>query len=136
MNKEHKIILDLIRIYLKKHPDQRFGQALFNLRVNEFKNIENPSESNFEIRDIHNDNDSEIIVRINNSLEWYKLQETVIKAKSKVSDLGGMTVYERLYATGLMDMFDKMLKTNKKYAEYILESLKVDRESIAKILNK
>lgn len=136
MNKEHKKILELIKAYLKKHPDQRFGQALFNLRVNEFKNFENPSELNYEIRDIHNDKDSDVIIRIESQLEWFELQKLVMKSKDRVDGLGGMTVNERLFSTGLMDIFDKMRKTNKKYAEYILKALNVDNESIDKILNE
>lgn len=134
MNKEHKKIIELIKAYLKRHPDQRFGQALFNLRVNEIKNFDNPSESNYEIRDIHNDKDFDIITRIESQLEWYKIQEIVMKAKDKVDGLGGMTVNERLYSTGLIDIFDKVRKTNKRYAEYILKALSVDNESIKDIL--
>ena len=57
-----------------------------------------------------------------------------MKGTSKVVEIEGMTVNERLFATDLMELFDKMKKTNKEYAQYILKSLKVDRESIEKIL--
>tara|TARA_R110002096_G_C14442934_1_gene710860 strand:+ start:613 stop:789 length:177 start_codon:yes stop_codon:yes gene_type:complete len=53
---------------------------------------------------------------------------------SKLVGIEGMTVNERLYASDLMELFDEMKKTNKEYAQYILKSLKVDRESIEKIL--
>lgn len=54
--------------------------------------------------------------------------------KSELNELGEMTVNERLYATGLMDDFDKYNKSNKRFAQFILERLKVDRDSIDKIL--
>jgi hypothetical protein len=45
-----------------------------------------------------------------------------------------MTINERLHATDLMELFDEMKEMNKEYAQYILKSLKVDRELIEKIL--
>lgn len=46
-----------------------------------------------------------------------------------------MTVNKRLFATDLIDEFDKYKASNKSYAEYILKALKIDRESISKILS-
>ncbi|MCP4442915.1 MAG: hypothetical protein GY810_28755 [Aureispira sp.] len=74
MKKEHQEILDLIATYLEKHPSQRFGQALLNLRINEFKNIQNPEKENYQLRDIHNDADSKIIKRIEKQLAWFDQQ--------------------------------------------------------------
>ena len=37
MTNKHKIILDKLIAYLEQNPSQRFGQALFNLGINEFK---------------------------------------------------------------------------------------------------
>ena len=37
MTNEHTIILEKIKTYLDQHPTQRFGQAIFNLGINEFK---------------------------------------------------------------------------------------------------
>ena len=135
MKKEHLEILDLLKDYLENHPDQRFGQALFNLRINEFKKSSDPLNPIYELRDIHGDNDKDIVERIKAQLEWFDLQRQVNEGKSKVTDIGGMTVNERLYATGLIDTFDKMKTSNKDYARYILESLHVDNASIDKILN-
>lgn len=42
MKKEHQKILELIKSYLEKNPDQRFGQALFNLNINEFQKTVDP----------------------------------------------------------------------------------------------
>lgn len=70
--KEHKEILDLISEYLSNHYDQRFGQALFNLRVNEFKNREIPEEESYAIRDIHGDSDKAILQRIKNQLKRFE----------------------------------------------------------------
>ena len=134
MKKEHKEIIDLISNYLEYDPELRFGQALFNLKINEFQKSTDPRNPNYNLRDIHNDNDADILKRIKSQLEWFDLQRRVMKGKSKVIGIEGMTVNERLFATDLMELFDKMKKTNKEYAQYILKSLKVDRESIEKIL--
>lgn len=134
MKKEHKEIIDLISSYLEYDPELRFGQALFNLKINEFQKSTDPRNPNYNLRDIHNDNDADILKRIKSQLEWFDLQRRVMKGISKVVGIEGMTVNERLFATDLMELFDKMKKTNKEYAQYILKSLKVDRESIEKIL--
>jgi len=134
MKKEHKEIIDLISTYLEYDPELRFGQALFNLKINEFQKSTDPRNPNYNLRDIHNDNDADILKRIKSQLEWFDLQRRVMKGTSKVVGIEGMTVNERLFATDLMELFDKMKKTNKEYAQYILKSLKVDRESIEKIL--
>lgn len=68
MKKEHQIILDLITSYLEQKPDQRFGQALFNLNINEFQKTTDPRNQNYIIRDIHGDNDFDIIERIKTRL--------------------------------------------------------------------
>ena len=68
MKKEHRIILDLLEEYLEKNPSLRFGQALFNLGVNEFQETTDPRNPNYNIRDIHGDNDNDIIKRIENQL--------------------------------------------------------------------
>jgi len=134
MKKEHKEIINLISTYLEYDPELRFGQALFNLKINEFQKSTDPRNPNYNLRDIHNDNDADILKRIKSQLEWFDLQRRVMKGISKVIGIEGMTVNERLYATDLMELFDEMKKTNKEYAQYILKSLKVDRESIEKIL--
>jgi hypothetical protein len=134
MKKEHKEIIDLISSYLEYDPELRFGQALFNLKINEFQKTIDPRNPNYNLRDIHNDNDTDILKRIKSQLKWFDLQRRVMKGTSKVVGIEGMTVNERLYATDLMELFDEMKKTNKDYAKYILKSLKVDRESIEKIL--
>ena len=134
MKKEHKEIIELISTYLEYDPELRFGQALFNLKVNEFQKSTDPRNPNYNLRDIHNDNDADILKRIKGQLEWFDLQRRVMKGTSKVIGIEGMTVNERLYATDLMELFDEMKKSNKEYAQYILKSLKVDKESIEKIL--
>jgi hypothetical protein len=54
--------------------------------------------------------------------------------KEEMKNIGGMTVNERLFVSGLMGDFDKYKISNKQYAQFILERLKVDRDSIEKIL--
>lgn len=61
-------------------------------------------------------------------------EEQIIAAINKVNGIGGMTVNERLYVTGLMKEFDKSLKSDKEKARRILELLHVDRPSIDKII--
>lgn len=134
MNKEHQSIIEKITQYLEEYPDQRFGQALFNLGINEFQKTTDPRNPNYNLRDIYNDSDSEINKRIERQLEWHNLQKKVNLGLSKVVKIQGMTVNERLFATDLLQAFDKYKKSNKEYAEYILKALKVDSESIRKIL--
>ncbi|GGI56867.1 hypothetical protein [Winogradskyella haliclonae] len=136
MTEEHRIILNAIEEALNRDPELRFGQALFNLSINQFVNPDNPAEADYRMRDIHGDKDSDIIARIGIQQEWRELQQKIMSAleKPELNELGGMTVNERLYATGLMDDFDKYNKSNKRFAQFILERLKVDRDSIDKIL--
>jgi len=61
-------------------------------------------------------------------------EEQIIAAINKVDGLGGMTVNERLYVTGLMSEFDKYRKSDKEKAKRILELLRVDKPSIDKIV--
>lgn len=136
MTEEHRIILKAIEEALNRDPELRFGQALFNLRINEFVNPDNPAEADYKIRDIHGDKDSDIIARIRRQQEWSELQQKIFNAleRPELNEIGGMTVNERLFASGLMDDFDKYKKSNKQYARFILERLKVDHASIEKIL--
>lgn len=60
----------------------------------------------------------------------------MIEKVNKVVGLGGMTVNERLYVSGLMDTYDKAIIEDKKLARMILEALKVDSPSIDKILKE
>ncbi|BCY27862.1 hypothetical protein [Flavobacterium okayamense] len=75
MKKEHNEIINLISDYLNQHPDQRFGQAIFNIGINEFLNKVDPEKDDFRIRDIYNDQDSDIINRIKSQLEWFEKQK-------------------------------------------------------------
>lgn len=72
--KEHQEILDLISDYLSNHYDQRFGQAIFNLGINEFVNKIDPEKENFKIRDIHGDTDDNILKRVKKQLKWFEEQ--------------------------------------------------------------
>lgn len=64
MKLEHATIIRKIQDFLEKNPEQRFGQALHNLNINQFANQEDPSCANHNLRDIYNDSDSKIINRI------------------------------------------------------------------------
>ena len=135
MKKEHRQILELLKTYLDKHPDQRFGQAIFNLGVNQFQETTDPRNPNYTLRDIYNDSDDEIIHRIKRQIEWFELQQRVNEGISSTESLTGTTVNERLHLTGLLDLFEEYKETDKEFAKFILKSLKVDYESIDKILS-
>ncbi len=54
MNIEHEKILSALKIYLEKNPSQRFTQALFNLKINEFvsnyiNDMPSPFKDNYEM---------------------------------------------------------------------------------------
>ena len=136
MTNEHKIILKAIEESLVRDPELRFGQALFNLGINQFVSPDNPEETDYWMRDIHGDKDSAIIERINKQKEWRELQQKIMTALDmpELKDIGGMTVNERLFVSGLSNDFDKYKQSNKRFAKFILERLKVDNASIENIL--
>ena len=74
MKKEPRIILDLLEEHLEKNPSQRFGQALFNLNVNQFQETTDLRNPNYNLRDIYNDADLEIMERIKNRLGLIEAQ--------------------------------------------------------------
>ncbi|MFB3387244.1 hypothetical protein [Flavobacterium sp. LAR06] len=74
MKQEHKLILELLESYLEKNPSQRFGQALFNLNINEFNETIDSRNPNYTLRDIYNDNDSATLERIKNRLDLIESQ--------------------------------------------------------------
>lgn len=63
MKKEHEIILTALKQYLESYPNIRFGQALFNLNINQFVNPD-PVGGNYDLRDIHSDTDKQIVARL------------------------------------------------------------------------
>ncbi len=67
MKTEHAEILKKLSEYLEKCPNARFGQALFNLGINEFKDKENPQKAKYLLRDIYNDSDQQVLDRIQSS---------------------------------------------------------------------
>jgi len=136
MTNEHKIILKAIEESLIRDPELRFGQVLFNLGINQFVSPDNPEKTDYRMRDIHGDKDSTIIERINKQNEWRELQQKIMRALDmpELKGIGGMTVNERLFVSGLSDEFDKYKKSNKGFAKFILERLKVDTASIERIL--
>ncbi len=60
--------------------------------------------------------------------------EEILRIAKQVKRLGGMTVNERLYVSGLLGKFDKSKNHNKAKTAYILELIQVDKLSIDKIL--
>ncbi|WP_333852740.1 hypothetical protein [Epilithonimonas sp.] len=63
MTNFQKEIINILSDYASKNPNQRFGQMLFNLDINNFKNEKN------EVKDIYNDSDEEILNRIKERLK-------------------------------------------------------------------
>lgn len=49
LKKEHQEILDLISDYLANLYDQRFGQTIFNLGINQFVNEKHPEKEDYKI---------------------------------------------------------------------------------------
>ncbi|MEW7291333.1 hypothetical protein [Aquimarina sp. 2304DJ70-9] len=74
MKKEHKKIVEYISTFLNKYPDQRFGQAIFNLKINEFLEEEDCMNPKYQLRDIYGDSDEEILHRVESQTEWLKKQ--------------------------------------------------------------
>lgn len=66
MKEEHQLIIDLIKQYLAENPSQRFGQALTNLKIIGFADEKQPEKLQYLLRDIYNDTDAEILVRMKN----------------------------------------------------------------------
>jgi hypothetical protein len=62
-------------------------------------------------------------------------KEEIIQAIKQVDGLGGMTVNERLFASGLMGEFDRLKIIDKAKAILILELLQVDKPSIDSIIH-
>ena len=96
MKREHKLIIERLNQYLENHPDQRFGQAIFNLGINEFQKTTDPRNPNYNLRDIYNDSDSEINKRIERQLEWFDLQKRVNDGLDKVVGIQGMRPWPSL----------------------------------------
>ncbi len=63
MTKEQEQIIKSLSEYLDKYPEIRFGQALFNLNINEFEKPNKFFGEN-KLRDIYNDSDLKILSRM------------------------------------------------------------------------
>ena len=63
-------------------------------------------------------------------------EQEIVNLINEVEGIGGMTVNERLFVSGLMGEFDKALKNDKSKAKRILELLGVDNASIEIIVSK
>lgn len=64
MDSNKYTLLNILTQYVIDNPQVRFGQALFNLGINEFANKTNPAEGDYKLRDIYNDTDEKILERI------------------------------------------------------------------------
>lgn len=71
MKNEHGELIRLISLYLEEHPELRFGQALHNLRINEFSNPSDPGSEGHLLRDIYQDGDESILERVREALDAY-----------------------------------------------------------------
>lgn len=64
---------------------------------------------------------------------WNKIHKPIITTvEGKIEGLNNMTVNERLYASGLMNEFDKAMRKDKQRAIQILKWLQVDKTLISK----
>src|SRR5690606_506058 len=133
MNVQLKKIIDIISRYSNENPEQRFAQILFNLGINEFSKIDN---ENFQLRDIYNDKDDQLLERISEKLDWYELQKKIANnIEAYKNEISSMTVNERLYVTNIVQDFEKDKNERPEYSRFILERLKVDANSIDKIMS-
>ena len=66
MNEAKQEILNIIANYCKENPNQRFGQILFNLNINEFK------KDSEKIRDIDKYSDKKILERVQSRIKQLK----------------------------------------------------------------
>lgn len=64
MNENARKIITALTDYLEENPQARFGQALFNLNINQFAEEKDPSKKDFLLRDIYYDSNERIIARI------------------------------------------------------------------------
>jgi len=64
MNENARKIITALTNYLEENPQARFGQALFNLNINQFAEEKDPSKKDFLLRDIYNDSNERIVARI------------------------------------------------------------------------
>jgi hypothetical protein len=79
MKKEHADILELLQSYLEQNPELRFGQAIFNLGINEFEKTADPDRN--ILRDIYNDTDADIVGRIKDRLLIWREQMRIVNNK-------------------------------------------------------
>lgn len=79
MKKEHADILELLQSYLEQNPELRFGQAIFNLGINEFQKTADPDR--YILRDIYNDADADIVSRIKDRLLIWREQMRIVNNK-------------------------------------------------------
>lgn len=68
MNEHAKQILLLIEQYMTENPQQRFTQALSNLRITEFAANETHVLKRQQLRDFYYDTDGEVLERIKEQL--------------------------------------------------------------------
>lgn len=59
-------IIRKLEMYLRNHPEIRFGQALVNLNILEYKGKGSKNGQIYEIRDLYYDTDTQILNRIKN----------------------------------------------------------------------
>lgn len=64
MEQYNQKILSSLTQYLIDNPDIRFGQALFNIGINQFANQTNPIVEKHQLRDIYNDENETIYKRL------------------------------------------------------------------------
>lgn len=65
MNQDYSIILYHLTEYLQQFPEIRFGQALFNLNINQFADQQVPENKDFLLRNNHHDSNESILKRLN-----------------------------------------------------------------------
>lgn len=78
MKDTHSKIIQIVSEFLDQNPNQRFGEALFNLNITQFKydlkDIVKPTDVSYQMRDIYNDNDTCMLNRVIESGKIFNLK--------------------------------------------------------------
>jgi len=61
---DNQKILNKVSEYLEDNPEAKFTQALANLNINQFADLNNPEAKNFLLRNPYNDTDKQVLERI------------------------------------------------------------------------
>ena len=97
MKREHQTLITTLIQYLEQYPEIRFGQALYNLGINEFADKKYPASKKFLLRDIYNDTDEQILSRL--EFKDIKEEDSAEIAESKLESSFTSNIREQILNT-------------------------------------